>query len=391
MKGLRIKTLSVIIAVGLAAGVLGFGAIKSAYADTPFDEMDKLFQTTLSEILDYENADDAYISAEKELLYDIDLNILGIIYSFVNNGTGGFAIIINDGLPQVTEISTDSETPYDGIEDTKVYITAGMYWYHDGEEFYECGTALPIDSESVSLVSESAYRGGFVLNFETENVYYSYKTETKYNIPYSIPAYVYGFTNGCAGVAGTNIIAYYDRWYPNLIPNYDAGTLFLGIYVYRVENTTTMAVAETLHNDMRTNVVQPGTTISQFKTGLTNYVNRQGYSVSYTSLMSWGSFSYSKAITAAQSDKAMALFMSGYRLANFTAFDGRDSIYYEYTDVGHVGTGFGCLTVDYILTNGSARTDRYIYTSSGLGINNTKAYINVAATQIDDAYAINIS
>lgn len=52
-----------------------------------------------------------------------------------------------------------------------------------------------------------------------------------------------------------------------------------------------------------------GATVSQFKIGMQKYVKRQGYNVSYGSLMSWGSFKYDSAKIAVQAGKPIALFI----------------------------------------------------------------------------------
>jgi hypothetical protein len=350
--------------------------------------MDALFRSTLNEILDYENADDAQITADKETLYDAELLPLGVLYSFTQAGTDGFAIIIYDGGPTVTEVSLDAPSPF-ATEHTKVYIALQMYWYHDGAGYYDCVTGLKVADECIDEVKETAFSGSPQLQYDSETIYYIYRSENKYNVLTSIPIYNHAPLNGCAPIAGTNLVAYYDRLYPNLIPNYEPVNTFLGVWLFKGANSTTTALAETLHADMQTNVVQPGTTIPQFKNGLSIYAGRNGYSVGYTSVMRFGSLDYEQAKSVVTNNKALAIFMRGFRGTTFDSGNGNDHLMYEYATANHTVAGFGCLDVTYTLTNYQTRTDRYIHCSMGTGIHRN-AYVNIATSQIDEALAIAI-
>ncbi len=141
---------------------------------------------------------------------------------------------------------------------------------------------------------------------------------------------------------------------------------------------------------MGINTILPGTTIPQFRSGMSAYINRQGYSVSYTSLFSSGSLNYENTKTAVLNNKAVALFLSGWRNVTFTNGEGYDVLTYEYCDTNHVSVGFGCLEVNYTLPNYSTVTHKYIHASICAGIYRN-GYINIATTDIDEALAINIS
>jgi hypothetical protein len=220
--------------------------------------------------------------------------------------------------PAVTEITTDAAAPFESSELLHVYVSYGLYWEYDGDVYFDCDSGLTVDSGSVDAMRDFAYRGSDRLYYDSERIDYLYRSENKYNVLSSIPLYNYGGVNGCAAAAGSNIVAYYDKTYTNLIPNYEPGNLLLGIYRFKVANSTTTAVADTLYNDMGVNTIRPGTTIPQFRSGMSTYMNRQGYSVSYTSLFSSGSLNYNNAKTAVLNGKAIALFMAGFRNVTFT-------------------------------------------------------------------------
>lgn len=143
-----------------------------------------------------------------------------------------------------------------------------------------------------------------------------------------------------------------------------------------------------LYIDMETGA--DGATVSQFKIGMQKYVKRQGYNVSYGSLMLWGSFKYDSAKTAVQAGKPIALFIKNYRDAKIVNQDGYDSIEYEITNNNHSIAGFGCLEVNYTLAGNKTRTDQYVYGALGFGLYG-KGYVNIAKVTIVDALTVTIS
>lgn len=384
MKNLHKGTIVVLIGLLLAPSL----NLTKANAAVRYEEIDVLFQETLNGILGYENIDRANISAKKERLYDIELNELGVIYDFTYDGQEGFVIIIDDGTLKVTELTTAGGSPYED-ESTKVYVSEGLYWYNDGGQFYDCISELPISETSVKAVSETAYHGAIEFKYSSEQINYTYRSETPYNILSSIPTYDYGKTNGCVPVAGTNIVAYLDKTFPNLIPNYEPGRNFLGRYIFNSGNDTIYAVSDTLYADMGT-TISNGATVSQFRSGMKKYANRQGYNISFSSLMSWGKIKFDTAKSVVQQGKPIALFLSGHTSTTIATDDGRDILNYESSAGNHAVAGFGCLEVTYTFSNNNTRTDRYIHCAMGVGLYQN-GYINVGSAKIDEALAITIS
>lgn len=384
MKNLHKGTIIVLVGLLIAPSL----NLTKANAAVRYEEIDILFQETLNSILDYEKVGQAAISAQKEKLYDIALNELGVVYDFTYNEQKGFAIIIDDGDLKVTELTTDGSSPYSD-EAMKVYVSEGLYWYNDSGVFYDCTSELPISETSVEAVSETAYHGAIEFTYSSEQINYTYRSETPYNILSSIPTYDYGKTNGCVPVAGTNIVAYLDKTFPNLIPNYEPGRSFLGRYIFNSGNDTIYAVSDTLYADMGT-TTSNGTTVSQFRSGMKKYVNRQGYSIGYESLMSWGKIKFDTAKSVVEQGKPIALFLSGHTSTTIATGDGRDILNYESSAGNHAVAGFGCLEVTYTFSNNTTRTDRYIHCSMGVGLYQN-GYINVGSAKIDEALAITIS
>ena len=384
MKGMN-KVLAVLsLAVILFAVTPGF-AVNAAVSESAAD---RLFYETLCEIFDYEKADTTAVSAEKERVYDISLNELGIAYSFTYGEEQGFALLIDDGELSVTEFYPQGDSPYRQEEGKNVYIRQGIYWYHDGESFYDCETNLPVSENSVELLGEDAYRGTGDAYYEDKRVDYIYRSENKYNMLPSIPGCMHGEAASCVAKMCVNLVVYLDKTYPNLIPNYEPGIAFMGSYMYRSDTPETRAVFDQLYQDTGTD--ENGATVSDFKSGFKKYANRQGYQASYTSLMSWWSFNYNAAKTAVQAGKPLALFMENYRGVQIAELDGYDFLEYEITNGNHAAAGFGCLEVNYTLAGNKTRTDKYVYGALGVAMFDT-GYINIDEVKVIDAYAITIS
>ena len=64
----------------------------STKAEVRYNEIDRLFESTITEIFDYEQTEGgAKVEAEKEWLYDINLCELGVLYDFAYKDKEGFA------------------------------------------------------------------------------------------------------------------------------------------------------------------------------------------------------------------------------------------------------------------------------------------------------------
>ena len=114
------KGIAIVVLTAMIAAMLGIGI--TANAAVVESEADMLFYETLNEIFDYENADTTTVSAEKERVYDIELNELGIAYSFIYGEEQGFALLIDDGALRVTEFYPQGESPYRQEEGKNVYV-----------------------------------------------------------------------------------------------------------------------------------------------------------------------------------------------------------------------------------------------------------------------------
>mgnify|MGYP002799473307 CR=1 FL=1 len=124
---------------------------------------------------------------------------------------------------------------------------------------------------------------------QTEDVYQTiyfdeYESTTEF-ISITCPSYnTITQENSCAPMAATIVIAYYDVTLTNLIPNFEPGYTYNGQFRFYPNSNTTLHLKEHLYDLMGTNESGAGTSVSQFKSGMTEYVNGQGYSIQYNSI-----------------------------------------------------------------------------------------------------------
>lgn len=195
--------------------------------------------------------------------------------------------------------------------------------------------------------------------------------------------------NSCAPLAGSIVIGYYDDEFNNLIPDYESGYTYNGKFYFRPQNDTVIAMKEYLYELMGTNSINPGTSVSQFKNGLTKYVNQQGYSISYSSC--GGSFNIETAKSYISQQKPIVLFLNSYEYyvdAGISQDSTHMSLLGRRSSNGHVLVVYGYREFKFYTNNQLTRTEKFLIVAFGDG---TKGYLSVNSTNcIDEAYAISI-
>lgn len=177
-----------------------------------------------------------------------------------------------------------------------------------------------------------------------------------------------GTTDGCAAVAGLNVLAFYDRYYTNLIPNHEPGIEYNGEYTY-MPNLGSTALKElylTLYSYMQVGVSGPGASEADFKNGLTRYVNEQGYSVSYNSMYKNATtVNLTKVQQMVNNKRVGVLFLSGYNFVyGFDVEENSRKVYCSVYTSGHVMMVYGYFTVDYYKNGSRFLTETYLCASS---------------------------
>lgn len=390
------KNIVILIVASLMA--LGFGQmpIDTGYAVNYeiYDEADSVFIKTIDDILQEEETGDIRIVAEKEVIHDIDLNPLGLVYDFCVDDSAGYAIVLQQAEGFIVpEIFLDAVNPYKEVPDEnckKIYLNTMSYLYYNEEGYFEPKTQISVDTDILEQVYGSSYRGGGVPVYTSETISYTYRNENNTEIVKRHPAYYEDgvLQNACAAIAGINIISYYDRYYENLIPNYTPGSKMGTMYLYKEQNGNVVSVMRQLNTDMQNN--GSGTTLSKFKSGMTKYVNTKGLTITYESCKTNGSLNLLKVKENIDEEKPIALFLSGFNLSTISVGSNTDSINYKLVDTNHVMVCFGIKELSYQFANGSTQKNTYFQVATGLQSQARGYYQLNYNGQINEALAISI-
>lgn len=225
------------------------------------------------------------------------------------------------------------------------------------------------------------------LNSVTVN--YETKDDDTFSMALKFPNFTYSaHLSDCACTAGANVLGFYDRYDENLIPNHTAGTYLLGNFMYSSQDASIYELVSQLYFDMGT--TSEGTTVQEFKNGMTIYCNRQGKSISFTSCMKNGKFDYSLAQSYMKANQPVVLFCGGYNVASISTSEQSDKISYYESTGNHVMVGFGYKEISYTLANAAKVTYQYMTVASGVVTKSSGYYDINYKTNVNDAYAVNI-
>ncbi len=217
---------------------------------------------------------------------------------------------------------------------------------------------------------ETRYTGAEVLlrNFDTvQNEYVNYssmKITDEVKIAKRVACYVTELNNACGPIAASNIVAYYDTIYTDLIPNFDP-ILFMDIYKpsdYEEAN----AVINSMYSNMRCNQIENGVTEDDYHAGFGAYVRSKGFSFTYPQLVSSGNLSVSALKAQLSSGHPVSLFCKGGSLVEINgAGSNKILLTNRLFSTNHIVSVYGYQEYTYTLTDGSTRVDRYAMVSTG--------------------------
>ena len=198
-----------------------------------------------------------------------------------------------------------------------------------------------------------------------------------------------GISNACGAIAGAEIVAFYDKYYPNLIPGWDSYYPATG--KYRAQNTTYIdPIMVELYNLMRTNVAGEGVSESEFKTGLQQYFTNHGDTASFASVKSGSALNYSACKTAVDSNKIIVLFITPGNVYAISEGSNYDAIGSYAINGNHIMIAFGYLQIKYYNSTGLFRTDTYLEVATGRDAP-MKAYFRIDSSNLEAAYIVNVS
>ena len=397
--GLFMKKLFIILCIATAFFMCGSSTVSALEVDVN-DNSDALFLDFIQSELTPEEFES--LEYTKQFVYDLDLQQAGYVIDFSFGNNVGYALLakirFNDTYTYELEEIRLGASPFANCVGTKIYPAPFAYLQYANGNFKDLSTNTVLNESQLAILEQKGfnYCGGTTYTGVTYTYNYDHKTEDTYNILGDVPEYssIVGASN-CAVVAGCNLIGYYDRLYENLIPNYQTYNSFAGRIFYKALNTETEAVMNTLYTLMEADVDGPGVTFTGYVNGLEEYVEGKGYTFSYNSLMSWGSFDYSAYVTAVESGKAVSLFLTNYALVPMTAYvenTNQDSVYNCQYPSNHVVIGCGYRVVSYYDSNNTLTNQvKYLRVSSGMAELDL-CYLNISNfTQISNAITINVS
>lgn len=216
----------------------------------------------------------------------------------------------------------------------------------------------------------------------------------------SVPSYGNSnaaLTNTCGPVAGTNIAVYYDRFCPNLIPDFEPGLLLSsGGYRYypNIGWSQTNALIENLYSLMQVPTIG-GTTSENFKSGLNSYVASKGYTFSYSSFYNNAtSVNLSQLITAINAGKVGLVMCSTYNFVysiDMIENEGQVEVSKINSNTAHMMMVYGYKTISYYTSGVKTRTDTFLEVCSGYGTNDIGYMQLNDFSMINEAIIINIS
>lgn len=370
----------------------------SAYAEEEYySEFDRFFVENVVELAQENYFGDIVLISTKDIIYDINLEPLGYIYNFTINNEPGYAVVVNyNGMCVLTEVFFNAINPFNDLSDIqKIYVKEFNYLYYIDNQYFIVETDTHVTSEMMEILRQTCYYSSSANILESitdETIYYVGKTENGSELAKRHPGIVQisNYSNACAPIAGANLIQYWDRYKTNLIPNYTPGSSLGSFYLYFEPGDNTDVVIGQLYSDMGTNAIGSGTSIPQFKAGMSAYCNRAGYSISYNSCMQNGQFSFALAKQRIDAGEPLVLFVENATIAKLFNEDDYDIINYTVINGSHVVAGFGYKEIEYVLSDGTTLENHYIAVASG-AISRARGYYNINYnTVIDDAYGIGI-
>lgn len=386
-----------LLAVGmLSVSVMSAGNDFIARAEE-VDTADKSF-------LEYVSADtnsEGKIKYSHSPLYNEKLMASGRQYNFSIGKVNGYALLTeirseNKIFYEVEELFYDKLSPFEASEGLPVYITFGVYLDYKDNAFYNIidNSLVTVDEIETLAYKGFGYCGAWEFEERDETVSYASKNISEYSIQYDLPNY-YGAPNGttCASIAGTVLLGYYDRFYEELIPNFQVYTRLGTRIKYKSLSDVILNLSNELYNLMGGEREHIGTTYSEFQDGMSTYIESKGHTYITTSVFSWGEFDFNKYKMAVESNKPVVLFLSRFAIKNYIVQDGTvDTIKNDFAETPHVVVGCGYEQYQYFDSTGK-EIDNRIYLKVATGLTDyLLSYINInGLTSIDRAISVEIN
>jgi len=364
-------------------------------------QADDAFLEFVASELTQQQLDD--LTYTKSNLFDLDFNLSGCEINFAFDDHTGFALLAvitlgGEDIFELQEIYLDKTSPFANADGTKIYPAPLNYLVYQNGSYKNATNGQVLTTQQLQNLREKGFRycGAGDYTAVDDNIDFHHKNIEYYTIPYDLPTYttVYG-ASSCAVAAGANALGYYDRFYENLIPNYQTYMTYQGYVLYYGLSQATSDLQFTLYDLTETDVGGAGTTFTGFVNGMEEYVTGKGYNFSYNSLMSWGNFNFNGYKTAVQNGKPVTIFLMDFSLismGNILEGENRDEFVQMNYPANHVVVGCGYRVITYYDANNSQIAQRkFLRVSSGLDTFEL-CYLNISSyTNISNAISYNIS
>ncbi|MDE7454753.1 MAG: hypothetical protein K2M64_02870 [Clostridia bacterium] len=196
-------------------------------------------------------------------------------------------------------------------------------------------------------------------------------------------------TNACGAIAGAEIVAFYDKYYENLVPNWVSYYTSSG--KYRIQDGTNVpAIMREMYTLMRTNVDDVGVSRTDCLNGLQSYINNHGYKVNYESVTTTGNkLNYEKCKNAIDNNKVIILFTTPTTVYDIGISTNRHIISSTNITGAHIMVVCGYYKVSYYNNSKLIRTDTYV--SAVLGWDGmSMSFYKIDSTTTQAAYIVNI-
>lgn len=231
-----------------------------------------------------------------------------------------------------------------------------------------------------------------ISTYASTTINYNYRTVDYKETPGGAPTYTSesGMTNACGAVAGTTIVAFYDKYFDNMIPGWVSYFPANGVYRFK-DSVYVPKVMWEMYDLMQTNVNDVGVSEQEFVSGLKSYINKQGYSVSMQNVVSGSSIDYQACKDAIDNNKVIALLSHAGDVYMLGEKSGQDIINPVNIAGSHIMVAYGYYEINYYDANNKLfRTDIYLNVATGLSVYET-AFYKVNPHNLSSAYIVNIS
>lgn len=228
-------------------------------------------------------------------------------------------------------------------------------------------------------------------SLESEFINYTRKEETYIETAGGAPLYgqLSQYPNSCGPVGGAMIVGFYDRYYTDLIPDYDPVTP-KGTYK-RTDKVYVPQLMGELYTLMRTNVDDVGVSQADCLSGLSTYISNHGRTMSYSSVVSSNRINETAYVNAINANKPMLLFCSKMDIHYLYYGDNVVEVGKQTLNGAHIAVAYGYFEMKFYNEYGLFRTEKYLQVATGL-TGMLDGYLKLEATDwCNAAYAITVT